>query len=553
MEEKILKEYKRWLDCAKKDPDLIRELSEMNENQIEDAFYQNLNFGTGGLRGIIGAGTNRMNIYMVARATKGLCLYLKEQGKSTSVVIGYDSRIKSLRFARTAAAVFHVNGIKVYLWNRLLPVSTVSYAVRYLHAGAGVMITASHNASKYNGYKVYDSNGCQISPETADKIQSYIQTIDYFKTDIPEFTDEMVSFIPDEILDSFLNEVKKQSVTGGDIDRNLSVVYTPLNGTGLEPVTRILKEKGFSNVFVVPEQKDPDGSFPTCPYPNPEDPEAMNLGIQYCRKKNADILIATDPDCDRCAIAVRDHNQEYKLLTGNETGLLLLDYICSQRVKNHRMPDQPVVMKTIVTSDMGEQIAEHYGADTVNVLTGFKNIGEQIGVLEKKGRVSDYIFGFEESCGYLIGPYVRDKDGVGAAFMIAEMTAYYKAKGMSLIDHLNELYKIYGYRLNTLHSYTFEGKSGSDQMKEIMQRFHHEQIDFIPEKVMRVIDYSKGRDGLPPSDVLKYVLEGNSSVVIRQSGTEPKLKVYISVSAQSMAEAKQTEHLITEQIQRFIE
>jgi phosphoglucomutase len=549
---RVIKEYDRWAEKATADPDLIQELKKMSQEQIEDSFYRNLEFGTGGLRGTIGAGTNRMNVYTVARATEGLAFYLKTLSAHPSVVIGYDSRIKSHLFAETAAAVFYANDIKVYMWDRLLPVPTVSFATRYLKSTAGVMITASHNPSKYNGYKVYGSDGCQITTEAAGNILNSINACDYFGQYIPNFEDDMVDYIPNEVLDAFIVDVKKQSVVAEEIDRNVAIVYTPLNGTGLEPVTRVLKETGFNSITVVKEQEDPDGNFPTCPYPNPEIRKAMELGIQYCENINADLLLATDPDCDRCGIAVKDKDGSYKLLSGNETGLLLFNFICSQRIANGTMPEHPVMIKTIVTSDMGEQIADHYGVRTINVLTGFKFIGEQIGLLEKEGKESDYIFGFEESYGYLTGGYVRDKDAVDASFMIAEMFAYYKTHGVSLLEKLDELYRTYGYRLNTLHSYEFDGESGFHKMQEIMKKFHAGVERLGGLKVQKVLDYSKGLDGLPKSDVLKYLLEGNSSVVVRPSGTEPKLKVYISISAESMEKAGEVEKQIAEQMSEYM-
>lgn len=547
-------EYSRWIDKAAADPDLIPELKSMNESTITDAFYRDLTFGTGGLRGTIGAGTNRMNVYTVAKATTGLSNYINDTyGKGNGlVVIGYDSRIKSQLFAQTAAMVFHANGIKVNLWNRLLPVPTVSFATRYLHASAGVMITASHNPSKYNGYKVYGSDGCQITTEAAAEILSYINKVDALSVSISTFDNNAVNYIPDEVLTSFIENVKKQSVLGPNdhIDRNVAIIYSPLNGTGREPVTRVLNETGFTNITLVKEQEMPDGNFPTCPYPNPEIREAMELGLSYCKKVNADLILATDPDCDRCGIAVKDQSSgDFKLLTGNETGMLLLDFICSQRIKNGTIPKNPKLVKTIVTTDMGQQIADHYGVKTINVLTGFKFIGEQIGKLEKEGHESDYIFGFEESYGYLSGTYVRDKDAVDAAFMICEMFAYYKTHGINLLTKLDELYKTYGYRLNTLHSYEFDGESGMYKMQSIMEKFHNNALcNFGGLKVEAILDYSKGLDGLPKSDVLKYLLEGNSSVVVRPSGTEPKLKTYISISDKSMDAASEKEKVIAAEL-----
>ena len=545
-------EYKRWLENA--DDDGISEsLKHYTDTQIEDAFYCNLTFGTGGFRGTIGAGTNRMNVYTVAKASQGLANYLLKSYEKPSVVIGYDSRIKSDVFAGKAAEVFAANGIEVYLYPRLLPVPTVSFGVRYLHASCGVMITASHNPSKYNGYKVYGSDGCQITTEAAKAIQEEINKVDEF-VDVKEYKGESIENVGEEVLDHFIAEVKNQSVLFGDeVDKNVSIVYSPLNGAGLEPVTRVLKESGYENITVVEEQKNPDGNFPTCPYPNPEIKEALTLGLQYCKKVGADLLLATDPDCDRVGIAVKDENGEYVLLSGNEVGLLLLDYICSQRTKHGKMPENPVMIKTIVTMDLGEKIAEHYGVKTVNVLTGFKFIGEQIGLLEKEGKEDSYIFGFEESYGYLSGSYVRDKDGVNGAYLIAEMFAYYKMRGISLITKLKNLFATYGYCLNTLHSYTFEGASGFTKMQEIMKEFHKGLDEIGGLEVIKTEDYSKGLNGLPKSDVLKFLLEGDCSVVVRPSGTEPKLKTYISVSAETKDAAEVIEKkIISEMNKSFI-
>lgn len=583
-------EYQRWL-LNVDDEDVARELHNMSETQIEDSFYRDLTFGTGGLRGIIGAGTNRMNIYTVAKASQGLANYLLKNCNTVSIVIGYDSRIKSDVFAQVAAGVFAANGIIVRMWPELLPVPMVSYAVRKLDAAAGVMITASHNPSKYNGYKVYGSDGCQITTEAVAEILAEIEKLDIF-TDVKadwnmianfNLKDDLeknvvssnrhrmnkcnncIKFVDYLVYASFIEEIKKQSVLFGDtIDRNVAIVYSPLNGTGLKPVTQVLKETGFTNITVVAEQEKPDGNFPTCPYPNPEIPEAMELGLKYCEKVNADLLLATDPDCDRCGIAVKRYSSacniaqgeirngeieksRYQLLTGNEVGLLLLDFICSQRVKHEKMPANPVFIKTIVTMDLAEKIAEHYGVQTVNVLTGFKFIGEVIGRLERAGRKPDFICGFEESYGYLTGSYVRDKDGVNAAFMICEMFAYYKTRGVSLLDKLDEIYKTYGYCLNTLHSYEFEGATGMTKMAIIMDEFRKGVKYFGGQKVLKTIDYKKGVDDLPPSDVLKFHTK-DYNVVIRPSGTEPKLKVYLSITAMDNIEASKLEKRIEQEI-----
>ncbi len=539
-------EYQRWLERVT-DAELLEGLKRMEESAIEDAFYRDLAFGTGGLRGVIGAGSNRMNVYTVAKASQGLADYLAKRFSTPSAVIGYDSRLKSDVFARVTAGVLAANGVQVHFWPQLTPVPTVSFATRYLRASAGVMITASHNPAKYNGYKVYGADGCQVTVEAAAEILSEIEKLDLFdgvkRADFDAcLGDGRISLIPDEVLAAFLEAVKAQSVLFGEEARkDIAIVYSPLNGAGYVPVTRALKELGYARVTVVEEQRLPDGRFPTCPYPNPEIREAMALGIAYAGRLGADLLMATDPDCDRVGVAVRDHSGGYVLLSGNETGLLLLDYLCAQRMKHGAMPADPVLIKTIVTTDMAERIAAHYGVRTVNVLTGFKFIGEQIGRLEAQGRLNSYVFGFEESYGYLSGPYVRDKDGVGAACLICEMFSYYAARGVSLLDRLEQLYADYGYCLNTLHSYTYDGSAGFARMQAVMQGLRGGVASFGSRRVLRVLDYAGGLDGLPKSDVLKFILEGGCTLVVRPSGTEPKLKLYLSVSAQSREAAQEAE------------
>ena len=551
----IQKEYERWLSRAGADEDVARELRQMDGPRMEDAFYRDLAFGTGGLRGVIGAGTNRMNVYTVAKASQGLADYLKKKFPTPSVVIGYDSRIKSDAFAKTAASVFAANGVRVHIWPTLMPVPTVSFATRYLGSSAGVMITASHNPSKYNGYKVYGSDGCQITTEAAAEILADIEKLDVFEDVLSGSFDTAmengrIQYIPGEVYTAFVEEVKRQSVLYGEmVDQNVSIVYTPLNGSGLKPVTRTLREMGYTNITVVPEQEQPDGNFPTCPYPNPEIREAMALGMEYARRCKADLLLATDPDCDRVGIAVKTPAGTYQLLSGNETGMLLLDYICSQRIKHGKMPADPVMVKTIVTMDMGEQIARHYGVRTVNVLTGFKFIGEQIGKLEQQGRADSFIFGFEESYGYLTGAYVRDKDGVNGAYMICEMFSYYATRGISLLEKLEELYKTYGYCLNTLHSFEFDGSAGFGKMQQIMKSFRSGISEFGGKRVVKLLDYGTGLDGLPKSDVLKFLLEDHCSIVVRPSGTEPKLKFYVSVSGETEAAAREIESEIMKSAQ----
>lgn len=552
-----MNKYETWCARAVLDSDLAAELKDMegSEDRIEDAFFRDLEFGTGGLRGVIGAGTNRMNVYTVGKASQGLANYVNAASDKAvkSIAISYDSRIKSDLFSRTAAGVFAANGIRVHIYSQLMPTPCLSYAVRKLGCDAGIMVTASHNPSKYNGYKVYGPDGCQITTQAAADILAQIELLDEFE-DVKGLngfeagvSSGMISYIPDSLYDEYTRDVLSMSVLGdARVDKDVAIVYTPLNGTGLLPVTRALREAGYSRVTLVDEQAKPDGHFPTCPYPNPEIREAMALGIEYAKRENADILIATDPDCDRCGIAVKDKDGSYRLMTGNETGLLLTDYICSRRIAGRTMPEDPVLVKTIVTTDTAAQIADFYHVRTIDVLTGFKFIGEQIGFLEKEGRESSYIFGFEESYGYLSGSYVRDKDGVNAVLLICEMFVYYRSLGKTILQRLEELYAQFGYRLNTLYSYTYEGASGFAKMQSIMENLRtaisEGNISEIGgRRVERVLDYSEGLDGLPKSDVIKFVLEGKSSMVIRPSGTEPKLKAYISICADTEEQAAETE------------
>lgn len=540
-----MNEYNRWCLLATEDKDLVDELKVINNdvNKIEDAFYRDLEFGTGGLRGVIGAGTNRINIYVVRKASQGLANYVIKNFKDNrSIAISYDSRIKSDLFARTAAEVFAANGIKVFIYKELMPTPNLSYAVRELHCSAGIMVTASHNPAKYNGYKVYGDDGCQITTNAASLILSEINALDIFK-DVKHGSFEdylkqgLIQYIDDELTDRFINRVKEESVIKEEkVNKDVKIVYSPLHGTGLKPVLRILKESGYKNVIVVKEQELPDGNFTTCPYPNPEIKEAMEVGIRYAKENNADLLIATDPDCDRVGIAVKGKDGEHILLSGNQVGVLLLDFICKMRLKHQKMPKDPVFVKTIVTTDMAKAIADHYGVRMIEVLTGFKFIGEQILFLERQGKESSYIFGFEESYGYLSGGYVRDKDAVDGVFMIVEMFAYYATQGISLVDKLDELYKEYGYYSNFLKSYEFDGSSGLKKMNDIMNTFRNGVTNIGENKVNKLLDYSQGIDNLPKSNVLKLFLDDGSTVVLRPSGTEPKLKVYISLIGNSEEE-----------------
>lgn len=560
-ENEINDELERWLNNSS-NTSLHQSLLDLSENKqaVIDAFYKNLSFGTGGLRGELGVGTNRMNIFTVGKASQGLANYVianfpKEQRK---IAIAYDSRINSDVFAKTAAQVFAANGIKAYTYSELMPTPMLSFAVRELGCAAGIVITASHNPSKYNGYKVYGPDGCQITTEAASAILAEIEKLDIFadvkKGDFNHLLSSGdIEYISEQVITNFIEAVKKESQLAVDeiIDRNVSIVYTPLNGAGLKPILRALEESGYQNIHVVREQEQPDGHFPTCPYPNPEIKEALALGIRDAKAQKADLLLATDPDCDRVGIAVRNSEGEYQLLSGNETGLLLFDYICSQRIKHGNMPENPVMIKTIVTMDLAERIAKHYGVRVINVLTGFKFIGEQIGLLESEGHADDYIFGFEESYGYLTGSYVRDKDGVNAAFMICEMFAYYQTQGISLLDKLAEIYQTYGYSLNTLHSYEFEGAAGFEKMQNIMKEIRTNLTQIAGVSIKETKDYAKGIDNLPKSDVLKFFLSNGATVVVRPSGTEPKLKLYVSVLANNHEQATNIEKAIVEDMEKF--
>ena len=539
MEQRILDKINEWSKFAVEDLDLVNEyqLIKNDEEKLLNAFFKELSFGTGGLRGELGFGTNRMNIYNIRKATQGLVNYLLDEykGKEIKVAISYDSRIKSDVFARETARVLASSGIHVYIYKQLMPVPLLSFATRELKCDAGIMVTASHNPSKYNGYKVYGSDGCQITEITAGKILAEINKINPFEVKAKEFDEllksKVIEYIPDEILDKFIDIVKSNSVLGKEeVNKDVKIVYTPLNGAGLVPVTKILKESGYSNVTVVEEQRNPDGHFPTCPFPNPEVREAMELGISYAKNNDADLLIATDPDCDRVGIAVKN-GADFTLLSGNQVGVLMFNFICELRTINKTMPPKPFACTTIVSTEMVDPIAKHFGVTMFRVLTGFKYIGEIIAKHEPMHEENNYIFGFEESYGYLTHTRARDKDAVNGAFMIAEMFAYYKTRGISLLEKLDELYKKYGFYLNKLDNFVFEGAAGFTKMQEIMASFRSNIKDIGGYKIKEVLDYSKGINGLPKSDVLKYILENGSTVVVRPSGTEPKLKMYSSIKA----------------------
>ena len=535
--------YDLWCARAVEDPDLRAELAAVqgDEAAVADRFYRDLAFGTGGLRGVIGAGSNRMNIYTIRRATQGLADYINAEGLPKKVAVAHDSRIKGDLFSREAARVLAANGITACLYPRLEPTPALSWAVRYLGCGAGICVTASHNPAQYNGYKVYGADGCQITLEAAAKVLAAIGQHDYF--DSPKLVDYdeavaagTIRAIPDACLSDFVDAVLALR-PGNDVSK-LKLVYTPLNGSGLEPVKLLLERMGVTQLTVVPEQAQPDGNFPTCPYPNPEIRQAMETGLRLCDTVRPDLMIGTDPDCDRMGAAVPDGQGGYRLITGNEMGVLLLDYICRTRTANGTMPEAPVAVTTIVSTDMADPIARKYGVELRRTLTGFKFIGEQIGLLEAEGHAERYIFGFEESYGYLSGGHVRDKDGVNAVMLACEAAAWYAARGMSLLDAVNALYKEYGFYRSALKSYTFEGESGMRTMQGIMARLRADEPFVIAGYgVYKVTDYQRGGTGLPKADVLEYRLENGAKLMVRPSGTEPKIKVYLSAVAGSEAEA----------------
>lgn len=584
----------RWLYQPDLSPKMQRELSALENRLVEnsgdkeakeeiyDRFYKELDFGTGGIRGVLGAGTNRMNVYTVRRITQGFADYINRYHSEPSVAIAYDSRILSTRFALEASSVLAANKIKVYIYKELMPTPALSYAVRYYGCSGGIMITASHNPSRYNGYKIYNNEGCQVTLEATSEIQDCIEKVDLFngpKTvnlniDMDylmegslneDIEDSFLSIIPQSTVDAYINAVKERSV--GISCSEVEVVYSPLNGTGNKPVRRVLEEIGVGKIHVVPEQEKPNGNFPTCPYPNPEKLEALTKGLALCKELGTpDILLATDPDCDRLGIAVRKFDQntqkvEYKRLTGNEVAVILLDFICY----NCTLPERPLAMKTIVSSKMVDEVAAHYGVEMIDVLTGFKFIGEHIGLLEKKGEENRFVFGFEESYGYLTGSYVRDKDAVNAAMLVCEAVAYYKKEDKTLLDRLRELYDKYGYYKNELVDFEFEGASGMEKMKEILNHLRaNPPKQIIGRQVNEIADYlnsqrrviSKSCDmvagfypiDMPKAEVLEYVLDDGSSLIVRPSGTEPKLKIYLSAKSDSDEDSK----LIIEEMKKIV-
>lgn len=564
--------YSLWCKNAVDDSDLQNELKSIENDQpaIRDRFYRDLEFGTGGLRGVIGAGTNRLNIYTIRRATQGLANYVKQEYNGGSVAISYDSRIKSDVFAKAAAEVLAANGIKVYIYKELMPTPMLSFAVRKLKCQAGIMVTASHNPAKYNGYKAYGDDGCQITLKGAEIILNEINSLDMFKdVKISDFNTELekgnIEYISQEVIDAYYDCVLAEGInTDLCASSGLKVVYTPLNGTGNKPVRNILKRIGITDVTLVEEQENPDGNFPTCPYPNPEIREALELGLKKCKEVKPDLLLATDPDCDRVGIAVPD-GDDYVLFTGNEVGALLFEYICKQRIAKGTMPENPIVVKTIVTTNIIDAIAEEYGVEVIDVLTGFKFIGEQIGFLEEKGEENRYIFGFEESYGYLSGDYVRDKDAVNASMLICEMASYYRTQGISLLQARENLYNKYGVYYHTLHSFTFEGESGMIKMNDIMNQLRQNPPSEVAGyKVLKASDYklsitkdlTNGTESeitLPKSNVLAFELEDNLKVVVRPSGTEPKIKTYYTAKAPTFDDAKAVESKLAGDFGKFFE
>lgn len=537
--------YSLWLEkCT--DPALAQELKDIqgDEDAILDRFYTSLKFGTAGLRGVLGAGTNRMNIYTVNQATQGIADYLNANFENPSIAIAYDSRINSDLFARETAGVFAANGIKAYIYKELVPTPMLSYAVRELGCASGVIITASHNPAKYNGYKCYDPQGYQMTDEAADAAYECIQKVDMFtgvKTkDFEEgLKDGSIEYISDAVYNKFFDLVQSKCINeAACAEANLKVVYTPLNGTGNKPVRSILDRIGVKQVTVVPEQENPDGNFPTCPYPNPEIRQAFECALKTAAEVDADLLLATDPDCDRVGIAVKD-GDDYKLMSGNEVGALFTEYVLSQYKEKNLMPEHPVVVESIVTTDLVKAIAADYGATVYNTLTGFKYIGEFITNLEKEGKEANYVIGMEESYGYLLGTHARDKDAVVASQLICEMASYYKTKGKSLLDVMNDLYARYGIYLNKVESFAFEGAAGMEKMAGIMSHLRESAPATVAGKpVQEVIDYENPEaTGLPASNVLNYKLPEGASVIVRPSGTEPKIKFYITATGKTFEEA----------------
>ena len=542
-------DYKRWMEADLEAPALKEELETIQgkEDEIKDRFAVALKFGTAGLRGVLGAGTNRMNIYVVRQATQGLANWVKTQGGNQLVAISFDSRINSDVFAKTAACVLAANGIKVRIYDALMPVPALSFATRYYQANAGIMVTASHNPAKYNGYKAYGPDGCQMTDEAADIVYAEIQKTDIL-TGAKMMTFEegqaagLIEYVGDDCKEALYAAIEARSVRPGICrTAGLKLVYSPLNGSGLVPVTRVLKDIGITDITIVPEQQYPDGNFPTCPYPNPEIFEALRLGLELAEKSGADLMLATDPDADRVGIAMKCPDGSYELVSGNEMGVLLLDYICAGRIESGTMPENPVAVKSIVSTPLADAVAKNYGVELRSVLTGFKWIGDQIAQLEAAGEVDRFIFGFEESYGYLAGPYVRDKDAIIGSMLICEMAAYYRSIGSSIKQRLEEIYDKYGRYLNKVDSFEFPGLSGMDKMAGIMESLRkNPPAEIGGYAVVKVTDFKNTEEtGLPAANVLMYKLEGGAEVIVRPSGTEPKIKTYFTTLGKDLKEAEE--------------
>ena len=557
-----LDEYKHWSQAQLEDPALTKELAQIagDDDQIKERFAVALKFGTAGLRGVLGAGTNRMNIYVVRQATQGLANWVKTQGGNQLVAISYDSRINSDVFAKEAAKVLAANGIKVRIYDALMPVPALSFATRYYGANAGIMITASHNPAKYNGYKAYGPDGCQMTDDAAAVVYAEIQKTDVLAgAKLVSFEEGlasgMIQYVEDACKEALYDAIKARSVRPGLCKTaGLKLVYSPLNGSGLVPVTRVLRDIGITDITIVPEQQYPDGNFPTCPYPNPEIFEALRLGLELAKKSGADLKLATDPDADRVGIAIKCPDGSYELVSGNEVGVLLLDYICQGRIENGTMPKNPVAVKSIVSTPLADAVAKSYGVEMRNVLTGFKWIGDQIALLEKAGEVDRFIFGFEESYGYLAGPYVRDKDAIIGSMLICEMAAYYRSIGSSIKERLEAIYAKFGRYLNKVDSFEFPGLSGMDKMAAIMDSLRKDPpAEIGGYQVTKVTDYEKSEEtGLPAANVLIYALDGGATVVVRPSGTEPKIKTYFTTLGKDLAEAQAQKDKLAEALKPIL-
>jgi phosphoglucomutase len=543
-----LDEYKRWLEADLEDFDLKKELQDIqgDDEAMKDRFAVALKFGTAGLRGTLGAGTNRMNIWVVRQATQGVADWVKTQGGTQTVAISYDSRLKGWNFARDAAGVLAANGINVRIYDELMPVPALSFATRYYKCNAGIMVTASHNPARYNGYKAYGPDGCQMTDDAAAVVYNSIQKTDVltgakYMSFAAGVEAGLIRFVGDDCKEAFYAAVEACQVRPGLCrTAGLKLVYSPLNGTGLVPVTHVLHDIGIDDITIVPEQEYPNGYFTTCSYPNPEIREALQKGLELAEKTGADLMLATDPDADRVGIAMKCPDGSYELVSGNEMGVLLLDYICAGRIEKGTMPQKPVAVKSIVSTPLADLVAKHYGVELRHTLTGFKWIGDQIAKLEADGEAERFIFGFEESYGYLAGSYVRDKDAVVASMLICEMASYYRSIGSSIKQRLEEIYAQYGRYLNKVDSFEFPGLSGMDKMASIMDNLRkNTPKEFAGRKVVSATDYEKTEEtGLPKANVLIYGLEDGASVVVRPSGTEPKIKTYFTTRGASLEEAQ---------------